>query len=95
MAGDFFPLAVIDIPAYGHENSPSDGRDSFIEPEVSPGQSLTARVLDRREHMPTAMSPMRSPWPHMSVRGWTLNEHPGLVVPQKKTTDQLTAMEHI
>ena len=52
MASGFFPLAAIDIPVYGHENSPSDGRGSFIEPEVSPGQSLTARVLDRREHMP-------------------------------------------
>jgi hypothetical protein len=45
--------------------------------------------------MPTAMSPMRSPWPYMSVSRWKLIEHPGPVVPQKKTTDQLTAMEHI
>jgi hypothetical protein len=33
--------------------------------------------------------------PHMSVNGWKLNEHPGLVVPQKKTADQLAAIEHL
>jgi hypothetical protein len=95
MASGFFQLAAMDLPAYGHENSPSDGPGSFIKPVVSPGQSLTAQVLDRRERMPTAMSPMRSPWPHVSVSGWKLNERRGLVVPQKKTTDQLAAMEHI
>jgi hypothetical protein len=80
MASGLFPLAAIDIPAYGHESPPP------VEPEVSPGQSLTARVLDRREHMPTAMSPMHSSRPHKSASGWKLNEHPGLVFPQKKTT---------
>jgi hypothetical protein len=95
MASGFFPLVVIDIPLHAHENSPSYGRGSFVEPKVSPGQSLTARVRDRREHMPTATSPMRSPWPDMSISGWNLNEHPDSVVPQKKTTDQSAAMEHI
>jgi hypothetical protein len=60
MASGFFPLAAIDLPAYGHGNSASDARGSFNEPDISAWLSLTARVLDPRDQMPTAMSPMRS-----------------------------------